>query len=246
MTVFRLALRARPSAAAARRRHAVRRWTAAALLPLALFAFAARAEKGDKEKPINYSADAGDVNYQTKIGTLTGNVIITQGTLTIHADKIVLKQNPDNSMSASAFGNPVTFRQKRDGARRIFRRLRAARRVRRHEAIPRALRSRAAAPRPGRDPQQLHHLQRRDRDVQGGRPGGEPGRADRGRPRRARARRVPAEVRFAAREGRQGRGARGRRRLPRRTPPRCAQSRAPAGAPLTLKPAGELAPPVSK
>ena len=54
------------------------------------------------------------MNYQTKIGTLLGNVILTQGTLTIHADKIVFHQNPDNSVSATAYGNPITFREKRD------------------------------------------------------------------------------------------------------------------------------------
>jgi lipopolysaccharide export system protein LptA len=76
---------------------------------------AALAEKADRDKPINYQADTGDVNYQTKVGTLIGNVIITQGTLTIHADKVILRQNPDNSLSATAFGNPLTFREKRDG-----------------------------------------------------------------------------------------------------------------------------------
>jgi len=106
--------------AAGRRRRAARRWAAAALLPLALAAFAVGAEKGDREKPINYSADTGDVNYQTKLGTLAGNVVITQGTLAIHADRIVMKQNPDNSLSVSAFGNPVTFRQKRDGVDEYF------------------------------------------------------------------------------------------------------------------------------
>lgn len=75
----------------------------------------AHAEKADRDKPINYSADNGDVNIQTKVGTLNGNVVLTQGTLTIHADKIVFKQNSDNSLSATAFGNPVSFRQKRDG-----------------------------------------------------------------------------------------------------------------------------------
>ena len=44
----------------------------------------------------------------------TGNVIITQGTLSIRADRIVFKQNADNSLSATAYGNPVAFRQKRD------------------------------------------------------------------------------------------------------------------------------------
>ena len=74
----------------------------------------AHAEKGDREKPINYSADSGDVNIQTKAGTLVGNVVITQGTLTIRADRVTFKQNPDNSLSATAHGNPVSFRQKRD------------------------------------------------------------------------------------------------------------------------------------
>jgi lipopolysaccharide export system protein LptA len=81
---------------------------------VALQAPCARAEKADRDKPINYQADSGDVNYQTKIGTLLGNVILTQGTLTIHADKIVFHQNPDNSVSATAYGNPITFREKRD------------------------------------------------------------------------------------------------------------------------------------
>ncbi len=80
----------------------------------------ARAEKADREKPINYSADTGDVNYQTKIGALSGNVVITQGTMTIHADRITFKQNPDNSVSATAYGNPVSFRQKRDGYDEYF------------------------------------------------------------------------------------------------------------------------------
>jgi lipopolysaccharide export system protein LptA len=84
-------------------------------LACALTTTPACAEKADREKPINYSADTGDVNYQTKVGSLAGNVIITQGTLTIRADRMVFRQNPDNSLNVSAYGNPVSFRQKRDG-----------------------------------------------------------------------------------------------------------------------------------
>ena len=79
-----------------------------------------RAEKADREKPINFSGDTGDASLQAKGGTLVGNVIITQGTLSIRADRIVFKQNPDNSLSATAFGNPVSFRQKRDGYDEYF------------------------------------------------------------------------------------------------------------------------------
>jgi lipopolysaccharide export system protein LptA len=91
------------------------RLVAAALAAAALVAApCAHAEKTDREKPINYSADSGDVNYQSKTGALTGNVIITQGTLSIRADRITFRQNADNSVSATAFGNPVSIRQKRD------------------------------------------------------------------------------------------------------------------------------------
>jgi lipopolysaccharide export system protein LptA len=79
-----------------------------------------RAEAADKGKPINYSADTGDVNYQTKVGNLSGNVVITQGTMTIRADRIVFRQNADNSVSATAHGNPLSFRQKRDGVDEYF------------------------------------------------------------------------------------------------------------------------------
>jgi lipopolysaccharide export system protein LptA len=75
----------------------------------------ARAEPADRNKPINFAGDSGDANLQARGGALTGNVIITQGTLSIRADRIVFRQNADNSLSATAYGNPVAIRQKRDG-----------------------------------------------------------------------------------------------------------------------------------
>jgi lipopolysaccharide export system protein LptA len=75
----------------------------------------ALAEKADRDKPINFQGDSLGGNTDTKISDLIGNVVITQGTLTIHADRIQFHQNPDNSVSATAFGNPVSFREKRDG-----------------------------------------------------------------------------------------------------------------------------------
>jgi lipopolysaccharide export system protein LptA len=83
----------------------------------ALAGGAAHAEKADRDKPIHFSADQpAEVDFQKRIGTLKGNVVITQGTMTIHADRIDFKQNPDNSLSATAWGNPVSFRQKKDGS----------------------------------------------------------------------------------------------------------------------------------
>lgn len=88
---------------------------------LLLAASMASAEKADKEKKITFSADDGSgISQDTPGGTLKGNVIITQGTISIHADRIDFKQNPDNSMSATAFGNPISFRQKRDDVDEYF------------------------------------------------------------------------------------------------------------------------------
>ena len=88
--------------------------TVIACLALGL-AGGAMAETADKGKPITFSADGAEVNYETGSGILKGNVIITQGTITIRANRIEFKQNPDNSLSATAFGSPLAFRQKRDG-----------------------------------------------------------------------------------------------------------------------------------
>ena len=94
----------------------LRAWPAA-LLSLALCcAPAAHAEKADREKNIEFQGDTGGGNAETKTGELVGHVIITQGTMTIQADRVTFKQNADNSLSATAYGNPVRFREKRDGA----------------------------------------------------------------------------------------------------------------------------------
>ena len=84
-------------------------------LCLGIVASPAWAEKADRDKPINFQGDTGGGNAETKNGELAGNVVVTQGTLSIHADRITFHQNPDNSLSATAYGNPVTFREKRDG-----------------------------------------------------------------------------------------------------------------------------------
>ena len=79
-------------------------------------AAAAQAEKADREKNIEFQGDSGGGNAESKTGELVGHVVITQGTMAIQADRVTFKQNADNSLSATAYGNPVRFREKRDGA----------------------------------------------------------------------------------------------------------------------------------
>jgi lipopolysaccharide export system protein LptA len=83
---------------------------------LALCCAAAHAEKADREKNIEFQGDSGGGNAENKTGELVGHVVITQGTMAIQADRVTFKQNADNSLSATAYGNPVRFREKRDGA----------------------------------------------------------------------------------------------------------------------------------
>ncbi|MBL8501120.1 MAG: lipopolysaccharide transport periplasmic protein LptA, partial [Nitrosomonas sp.] len=79
----------------------------------------AAAERADREKPIHLEADHAtveDVNRKegSRISTFTGNVVLTQGTMRILANKVVMKEDPQGFRHATATGDLVSFRQKRD------------------------------------------------------------------------------------------------------------------------------------
>lgn len=73
------------------------------------------AEKADREKPIELEADTVTVDDAKKVSIYTGNVILTQGTLVIHADKLVVREDKEGFQHSTSYGNPTTFKQKRDG-----------------------------------------------------------------------------------------------------------------------------------
>jgi lipopolysaccharide export system protein LptA len=75
----------------------------------------ALAEKADRDKPIEIEADSLTTNDAKKISTYTGNVILTQGTLVIRADKLVVREDKDGFQHGTSTGNPTTFRQKMEG-----------------------------------------------------------------------------------------------------------------------------------
>lgn len=91
------------------------RCLAAALLAAALVASSAHAEKADRDKPIQLEADTMEVDDIVKVSTYTGNVRLSQGTLLILADKLVVSQDAQGFSKGIAYGNPASFRQKRDG-----------------------------------------------------------------------------------------------------------------------------------
>lgn len=90
------------------------------LLCAALLAAAtlSHAEKADRNKPVNLEADRVTVDEINKVHIFDGNVTLSQGTLVIRSDKLVVKQDAEGFKSGVATANPgnlARFRVKRDG-----------------------------------------------------------------------------------------------------------------------------------
>jgi lipopolysaccharide export system protein LptA len=75
------------------------------------------AERADRDKPANLEADRVTMDDVKKISVFEGNVQLTQGTLLIRADKLVVTQDAQGFQSAVATVGPgglAHFRQKRE------------------------------------------------------------------------------------------------------------------------------------
>ena len=86
------------------------------LLPVFLlnWAPACFAERADRDKPMHLDADQVIMDDAQKISTFTGNVRLSQGTLLIRGDKIIVVQDKNGNKHATAYGNTAEFRQKRE------------------------------------------------------------------------------------------------------------------------------------
>ncbi len=73
------------------------------------------AERADRNAPINLEADQVLMDDAQQISTFTGNVRLSQGTLLLRGNKIVVMQDKDGFKHATAYGNTAEFRQKREG-----------------------------------------------------------------------------------------------------------------------------------
>lgn len=80
-----------------------------------LFSSHAIALDKDKNAPVAIDADTTSIDFRTGQRVLTGNVEVTQGTLNIKADKIVLIYKGDDIDTATAYGKPVKFKQLPEG-----------------------------------------------------------------------------------------------------------------------------------
>jgi lipopolysaccharide export system protein LptA len=90
----------------------------AAALALAAWLLAgapALAERADRDKPVNIESDSMTADEAKKTATFEGKVVLTQGSLVIRADRIVVRQDADGFQYGVATGSPASFRHKQDG-----------------------------------------------------------------------------------------------------------------------------------
>jgi lipopolysaccharide export system protein LptA len=82
---------------------------------LLLWAPACFAERVDRNETMHLEADQVIMDDAQQISTFTGNVRLSQGTLLIRGDKVIVTQDKDGFKHATAYGNTAEFRQKREG-----------------------------------------------------------------------------------------------------------------------------------
>ncbi|MEX3018029.1 lipopolysaccharide ABC transporter substrate-binding protein LptA [Kluyvera sp. STS39-E] len=91
---------------------------AASLLAASLPAMAVT---GDTDQPIHIESDQQSLDMQGNIVTFTGNVVVTQGTIKINADKVVVTRPADQKGKEviDGYGNPATFYQMQDNGKPV-------------------------------------------------------------------------------------------------------------------------------
>lgn len=80
-----------------------------------ILASGAQAEKADRDKPINLDAQRATFDGITNVRILEGDVVMVQGSMRITAERVEIRTDSEQFITAVATGNPVTFRQKREG-----------------------------------------------------------------------------------------------------------------------------------
>src|SRR5258708_33094343 len=73
-----------------------------------------RAEQADRDKPVSIEADSMVADDSRKTATFEGKVVLTQGSLVIRAEKIVVRQDGEGFQHGTATGAPAIFRQKQE------------------------------------------------------------------------------------------------------------------------------------
>lgn len=75
----------------------------------------AHAERTDRDKPVNIEADRMTADDAKQVAVFEGRVVLTQGTFTLRAERLTVRQDKEGNQYGVALGKPARFRQKRDG-----------------------------------------------------------------------------------------------------------------------------------
>ncbi|NPC59176.1 lipopolysaccharide transport periplasmic protein LptA [Caenimonas soli] len=87
-------------------------------LALALSGGLARAEKADRNKPMNIEADALRYDDLKQTSIFTGKVVLTKGTIVIRGARVEVRQDPEGYQFGVVTAEPgklAFYRQKREG-----------------------------------------------------------------------------------------------------------------------------------
>jgi lipopolysaccharide export system protein LptA len=93
----------------------MRGWELVTAALLAASWTSALAERADRQKPIHVESDRMSADDLKQVAVFQGHVVVTQGTFTLCANQLTLRQDKAGNQSGTALGNPARFREKRDG-----------------------------------------------------------------------------------------------------------------------------------
>jgi len=83
-----------------------------------MISLAAHAERADRDKPMLLEANRASIDDAKKIQVLEGDVLITKGTMTLKADRVIITEDQYGFQKGTAFSGKnglAYFRQKREG-----------------------------------------------------------------------------------------------------------------------------------
>ncbi|RTK95610.1 MAG: lipopolysaccharide transport periplasmic protein LptA [Neisseriaceae bacterium] len=84
------------------------------LCVLSALSFSAFALKDDSTKPIQIEADNATADQKNMVTVFTGNVVVTRGSIIVHANQATASQDAGGNKTVHVTGNPVTFEQTND------------------------------------------------------------------------------------------------------------------------------------
>jgi len=73
----------------------------------------------DTSKPLNINADSAEIDDARGISTYLGNVEITQGSMRLTGDKVILETSENQVKKLTSEGNLATFKQTNDDGKTI-------------------------------------------------------------------------------------------------------------------------------